>query len=62
MFVLFPGLPRVDVSLDLLGLEGGIIINGSPGPNAKSLMMGYSHYFLWKSVHSKQTKNYLSKV
>ena len=40
MFVLLPGLARVDVDLQLLVLEGGFSINTSPRCKAKSLMKG----------------------
>ena len=33
MFVLFPGLARVDINLELLVLEGVVTIN--PGPDVR---------------------------
>ena len=57
MFFLFKILDRVDLSLESLSLERGIIINTSPRCQAKSLMMGYPHYFLPEGIHPfKQTK------
>ena len=45
MFVLFQGLARVDVSLELLDLEVGVTIKASPKCEAESLMMEYPYFF-----------------
>ena len=51
MFVLYPGLARVDISLELLGVVGGIIINISLGLEVEFLMMGRPLSFLQEGVH-----------
>ena len=59
MFILFPGLTRVDVSLELLSSEGDATINAIPYiRDAKFLMTRYPFSFHWEGVHSnKQTRN-----
>ena len=57
MFILFPGMAGVDISLELLCLEGGNTIKTSPRCETKSKMMGFPHSFVWEGVYSnKQTK------
>ena len=60
IFVLFPGLARVGVKLELFDLDGGITINASHGHEANSIMMGYplnTHFLLPGRHQFKQTKN-----
>ena len=52
MFVLYPGLARVDMSLELLGIVGDIIINISLGLEVEFLMMGYPLSFLKKDFQT----------
>ena len=56
MSQLFPGLDRVDVSLEVLGLERVITINASPGCEEKFLMTGYSHSFLQEGIYSNKQR------
>ena len=52
LFVLFLRLSRVDVSMEYLGLEGGVNVNASPRCEAECPLS-----FLLEGVHSsKQTK------
>ena len=51
MFVLFLRLSRVDVSMEYLGLEGGVNINASPRFEAECPL-----FFLLEDVHSSKQK------
>ena len=57
MFVLLPGFSRVDVCLELLGLEGAVTISINTGCKEKSLMMEYPLSFLLEGIHSNKQTN-----